>query len=284
MTVSAKIAIALAAFYVVQIVVVWTTPTQRDYLGDWLGLKGSSFAWWEPVRLFTYALVHDEHDPLHVTFNALSLFLVGTILEHERGRRAVVASFVLGVVVGGFAYAIYAAATGSSNSLVGASGGVLAVIVGAGVAAPRLRTFLVIPLWALAAILVGLDLVHFMNSLIRGEGGPVAYVAHLGGALAGLVLGLRGVHGDIVAPRWAMPIERMRSSWRRRRLRRERRRGERLDRLLQKIHDHGMDALSASERRFLVHESETRKRGDRTHGAPGERRPTRSGMRGGDGG
>ena len=273
---SARLALGLGVLFLVQLVVSWLAGS--DAMGDLLALHGSRYAPWEALRLATYALVHDVSDPLHILFNAFGLFWLGSVLEQERGGRAVVASFVLGVVVGGLAYALHSAAIGNEQKLVGASGGVLAVIVAAGVSAPHLTTFLRIPLWALVSIFVGIDLIRFVNSFGGVGGGQVAYGAHLGGALAGLVLGLRGVRGDF-APRWSMPVERVRSALRRRRIRRERRRGEQLDRLLQKIHDEGIDALSASERKVLERASKRLKRGGGDPVAPGERRPTRSGTR-----
>jgi membrane associated rhomboid family serine protease len=278
LSLSARLALGLAAAHVVQLGVYWSVG--RDQLGEWLALRGEPFAPWDVFRLASYGLVHSVEDPLHVTFNALFLFLFGGVLEQERGRRAVLWTLIAGVLVGGAAFAALAALRGDPSPVEGASGGVLAVVVAAAVSAPHLPTLLRMPLWGLAAVVVALDLVRFLNSIRSGSHGDrVAYVAHLGGALAGFLLAARGLRGDSVLLRRPVLVERLRVAVRRRRMRRDRLRGERLDRLLAKIHDRGLPSLSWRERRFLRRASRTIQRGGREGHPAGDRRPSRSGTR-----
>jgi membrane associated rhomboid family serine protease len=194
-------------------------------------------------QLISYGFLHSLSDPFHILFNLLGVYFFGTMLEALIGSRRYLVFYLAAIVIGAVLHLGVSAASGTSASVVGASGGVLATIVGAAVLRPRDRViFIVFPLSlkVMAMIMVGLDLFSFTF----GGGGRVAYVVHLGGAAWGFCA-LR--FGWI----WADP----RAAWRRHRIRRatEERQSdeERLDRLLAQIHDRGMHSLSDSDREFL---------------------------------
>lgn len=252
--IAAQIALGLAGIWLVQLTVY--LATKSDSLGQWLGLNAYPFDPWSLLRLVTYGAVHSVTDPLHVTMNAVVLFLFGSILEQLRGRRAVVESFFLGVVVGGFVFATVVWLRSNPNDrVVGASGGVMGVALATTVAAPNLMTFLRMPLWVLTAIYVALDMVGFALSF-RGASSSVAHTAHLGGALAGFLYGQRAMRSHGRA--WT---DRLRDVLARRRVQRAAARARKLDALLEKIHLHGLPSLSAAERSFLRRASKAAKGG-----------------------
>jgi hypothetical protein len=125
------------------------------------------------------------------------------------------------------------------------------------------------PLWALAALLVGIGVYAMFVELAVGYGGGVAHSAHLGGAALGYAawrlgwfVGWRELAGD--GPQW--PWQRWAAAWRRRQQARRQAAGAaaagKLDAILAKVKSSGLSALTPEERRFLEQESErSRKRG-----------------------
>jgi membrane associated rhomboid family serine protease len=74
-------------------------------------------------RLFTYGLVHSLQDPVHVAFNALTLFFFGRDLELRFGRWRFVAFLAVSVVIGGLfvvAAGVLGIGTGASLGFSGA--------------------------------------------------------------------------------------------------------------------------------------------------------------------
>lgn len=237
----------------------------RDALYQILWLDPGRWVQWFPLaplwQLVTYGFLHSEHDPFHILFNLLGIYFFGTMLERIIGSRRFLVLYLAAIVLGGVAQltveltssrGIYDAGQGTLIDTyartVGASGGVLAIVVAAAVLRPNTRVIFVIfpmTLKVLALIFVGLDLYRF---LFGGAGGT-AVVVHLAGAAWGFC----AVRFGWV---WFDPFE-----WRRvRTVRRVREKQqsdqERLDQLLKQIHDHGMNTLSRGDREFLRRVSE----------------------------
>ena len=101
LSLSARLAIVLAAIYVVQLSVFLIG--KQDALGELLQLRLSPIDWQTIYRVASYGLAHSVGDPLHVTYNAVGLFFFGTVLESERGPRTMMFTFWAGVVAGGIA-------------------------------------------------------------------------------------------------------------------------------------------------------------------------------------
>jgi rhomboid family protein len=247
-----RIAAILGACYVVQLIV-WHA-SGVDAFGDIVGLWAKPIDWKLPPRLVSYSLAHDLGSPFHVVFNALGIYLFGRVVEEERGPRTVLFHFIVGVAVGGVAYSVLENfREGESHLLIGASAGAYALMVAAAVANPNLETIFRIPLWVIAAVYVAMDLVNFTTVLrLTGGSSRTAYVAHLGGAASGLFFALRGLSDVTLEVGWFARMRRGFSQWRiRRRERAALERSHRLDQILAKIHDHGMQSLTPEERDFL---------------------------------
>lgn len=248
---SAQLALVLIGLYLVEVAL------DLANFGPWIvrafGLTASPLHVGLVCQLFTYALIHSFEDPLHVVLNAVLLYFCGSVVEGERGPRSMIVVFTVGVVAGGLAFTgLEILRSTQSWPLVGASGGCYALLAAAAFLDPNLPTLLRIPLWVLAAFFVGIDALRFLMSVKSGGLTSVSYVAHLGGALAGLGLAWRGISDE----RWPrLRGLRLRERWERyraqRRLEQEASRARRLDGILEKIHREGIGALTASERAFL---------------------------------
>ena len=141
----------------------------------------------KPWSLLSYMFMH--HDILHVFFNMLVLYIFGKILLEFLGNRKVLPIFVLGGITGALTYVLlfnlFPFWGGAENSvLLGASGGVSAVMVAAAVMAPHYRIFLLlfgaVKIVHIAAVFIAFDI--FMLPFNMNTGGRLA---HLGGALFG---------------------------------------------------------------------------------------------------
>lgn len=141
----------------------------------------------QPWSLFSYIFLHQGF--VHLFVNMLWLFFIGSILEDMTGKTHVWKLFIGGGVAGALLFMLVYQLFYHSAApalMVGASGGVTAIIVGTATLSPNYQILLfgILPVelvW-IAAIRVFLDLL--------GASGPVnqgGYICHLGGAAFGLL-------------------------------------------------------------------------------------------------
>jgi len=133
-----------------------------------------------PWTLFTCIFTH--YSLWHILFNMLTFFFFGRFVMSLLGTGYMLLIYLVGGVVGSLFFAFMA----PHSSAIGASGAVYALGGALIVLRPQLRVIMFplpipIPLWA--AILVG-----FVILLLPGAGG-IAWQAHLGGLVFGLIAG-----------------------------------------------------------------------------------------------
>jgi membrane associated rhomboid family serine protease len=210
---------------------------------------------WFPLlplwQVVTYGFLHDISSPFHLLYNLLALYFFGTMLEGIVGGRRFLLSYLAAIAVGGVlqltSSLIFALQTGNPAwRTLGASGGVLFIIVACATMRPNTRViFILFPLKlrTLALILVGID-VFGLLSMNPGT----AYLVHLSGAAFGfLAIKLRWI--------WSDPIQALAD-------RREVKQhanaaadAARLDDLLKRIHKDGIHSLSKRDKDFLKRQS-----------------------------
>jgi len=148
--------------------------------------------WW--ATLFTSMFVHGGW--LHLAFNMLYLWIFGNNVEDAMTRPRFVAFYVVCGLVATTAQVLVA--PDGDVPLIGASGAIAGVLGAYLVLFPRARVLTVIPLvfvfpvievpaWILLVLWFVLQSVSGIQSLGTGEAG-VAFFAHLGGFVAGMVL------------------------------------------------------------------------------------------------
>jgi membrane associated rhomboid family serine protease len=118
----------------------------------------------------------------HILFNMITLYFFGTFLVNLIGDKLFLLIFVLGGIVGNLFYMIIPP---NAAPVIGASGAIFALGGVLVIMRPNLRVFVFpipvpIPLWA--AVLGGFFLTFFLAN--------IAWQAHLGGIVFGLVAGL----------------------------------------------------------------------------------------------
>ncbi|MDX2036384.1 MAG: rhomboid family intramembrane serine protease [Isosphaeraceae bacterium] len=145
-------------------------------------------------RLLTAAFLHDPDQIFHLAFNMIFLWMVGREMEAFHGTRNFTAFYLSAAVFSSICWVLVDAVQGGRPTpfgpadnvyMVGASGAVMAVVVLYTLYYPtrEVLLFFAIPIemrWLLT-IYIGFDLFQ----LLTGSGAPVAFAAHLGGALFG---------------------------------------------------------------------------------------------------
>jgi membrane associated rhomboid family serine protease len=147
---------------------------------------------WE---LVTYGFVHDSQNPWHLVFNMLALWFFGREVEEIMGRAEFFRFYVTAIVLAGLAWLVSVQVGQPLQAprmfLVGASGAVMAVLAVFIWYFPRqtvlLWGVLPVPAWALGIL-------YFVSDVqgAAAGGGNVAHVAHVAGAIFGLLYAWRG--------------------------------------------------------------------------------------------
>lgn len=138
-------------------------------------------------RLLTFQFVYES--PFHLAINMLGLFLFGSIVEGHFGPRRYLAYYLMCGVAGALTYVLLWATrliiTNPSMPLLGASAGVMGVLVGAAIFAPDMEIFaFIVPVKL--RVLAWLMLALAAYTVVSNGFNAGAEAAHLGGGLLGL--------------------------------------------------------------------------------------------------
>ncbi len=134
-------------------------------------------------------------DVLHIVFNMLFLWVFGNNIEDRLGRLRFLPFYLLCGIAAGLAQALVDPT--SSVPLIGASGAISGILGAYLVLYPRVRVWTVVlpffflpfrlPAWIWLAIYFALQFVYLGESS-TADGSGVAYMAHIGGFVAGAAL------------------------------------------------------------------------------------------------
>jgi len=205
---------------------------------------------WQPWRYVTFQFLHGGF--LHLFFNMLGVYFLGSALEQSWGTRRFLRFYLTCGVVAGLAYVVIGALAGVGIPIIGASGGVFGLLLVCAVMFPQFQIiflFFPLPIRVAAVIIFGLMIVKVLSAASGGNMATVmSDVAHLGGAGVGAIWlwglpSLRDLKG-------ATAGKIRRGAWQRKMERRRQAEAE-IDRILQKIHDQGLQSLSRKERKTL---------------------------------
>ena len=136
-----------------------------------------------PWTIITYMFLHEGF--MHILFNMLFLYWFGKIVGDLIGDRKILPLYLLGGLVGGFLYIALGNVLPVMGSMcLGASAGVMAIVVASGFLAPdyilRLLFLGEVKLKYIVMVILFLDLIGIGS--MSNTGG---HIAHLGGAFMG---------------------------------------------------------------------------------------------------
>ena len=152
---------------------------------------------WQPL---TSAFLHGGF--WHLFWNMLFLWWFGRELENVYGRKDYLWFYLLACYIGGLAYAVGGHFYTGAVPSVGASSGVMGVVVLFAFIYPHRRIYIYflfpVQIWIVAVIYVAGDLIGFLG----GSGGGVANAAHLGGAAVGVLFRYYDIRWTTLTRRW----------------------------------------------------------------------------------
>jgi len=144
-----------------------------------------------PWTIITYAFAHSLTDIFHILFNMLALYWFGKLFVEYLGSDKLIALYILGALAAATFYLLmfntvpFYKEQSNFPGMVGASGAIYAIMVGAATLLPDYTFFLLffgpVRIKYIAAIYI---LISFLGSVGANSGGNIA---HLGGALMGFV-------------------------------------------------------------------------------------------------
>lgn len=163
-----------------------TAAGLMDFVGTWLMLPSDlSLLITRPWTLVTTFFLHI--DLFHILFNMLWLYWFARIIQEFLGSRHLVSLYVWGGFAGGIffliSYNVFPALIESNAALLGASGAVYAVVVGAATFMPDYR-FNLILLGPVRIVWIAAFMVVSSYVAVGGDNAG-GNLAHLGGALLG---------------------------------------------------------------------------------------------------
>lgn len=210
---------------------------------------GSALQAW---RLITFQFLHDTSNLMHLVFNMLGVYFLGPTLERSWGGKGFLKFYLTCGAVGGVIYVV-ASLLGwmGGGTLIGASGGVLGMLVACAILFPQFVVFLFIfpvPI-RFAAILF--TILYLLN-IIRGGPNAGGDLCHLGGMATGFLW-------IMARPYFAgLQEQRQQGAFDRKQQRQANQQYE-VDRILAKVHEKGIQSLSKREKQVLQQATEAQK-------------------------
>ncbi len=215
-------------------------------------------------RFLSYQFLHADIG--HILMNMLGLFFFGPMVEHYLGSRRFLAFYLISGTIGSLVYmlmwGIGLILSGPLTPLIGASAGVLGVLIGAAVIAPNTTVQLLFPpipvkLKTIAWVLVGIGAFTVLFRGFQRGSNAGGEAAHLGGCLAGYLLirfpRVLNFADRLPAPPTARPTQSM-----------PKKRGpdpEVIDRILDKVREQGIQSLTRKEKKLLKQETDRQRDG-----------------------
>jgi membrane associated rhomboid family serine protease len=219
----------------------------------WDGLE-----WKEPWRWITYQYLHGGAG--HIFWNLVGIYFFLPPLERLWGGPKAFAFYTMGGIAGGLTYGIISIFAHDITPLVGASGSILACMGAAALLFPEMGIWLFIIVLPIRVVALGLGLLYALTIIASHD---LANAAHLGGLVFGFVgpyLG-RPVWDNLLAKAKQMRADQQTNQ--------AREDEELVDRILQKVHDTGMNSLSSGEKKALKKATERQRLAEVARGRRG---------------
>ncbi|MBN1359709.1 MAG: rhomboid family intramembrane serine protease [Sedimentisphaerales bacterium] len=220
-------------------------PQLGEFLENWFAVRpGSWVTGLQPWRIITYEFLHDRISPWHIFFNMFALFMFGPPLERHWGSRHFLPFYLICGATGAILYLLLVGVGFlPALPLIGASGSILGLLSACAILFPHfilLFFFFPVPIRVGA---VALGLMYFLMVVMRSSnaGGDAAHLAGMATGAAYVLLGpkLSTFRLKTRAGSWEKKLEE------------ERKLQIEVDRILAKVHQHGLHSLSGSEKRIL---------------------------------
>ncbi|HWB54882.1 MAG TPA: rhomboid family intramembrane serine protease [Tepidisphaeraceae bacterium] len=202
-------------------------------------------AWTQPWRWITYQYLHGG--AAHIFWNLLGIYFFLPPLERLWGWKSAFAFYTVGGIAAGITFGIITVFAHQFGILIGASGCIMACIGAVALLFPDMGIWLIVITIPIRAVAI---LIALWYALTVVAGHDLSNAAHLGGLAFGF---LAPYFGRPMVQRFQRRAHRVRLK---RRIDQERSDERLVDRILQKVHDTGMNSLTRWERRALKRATE----------------------------
>jgi membrane associated rhomboid family serine protease len=215
------------------------------FIYTWFELDATSLkSALQPWRLITYQFLHDPNFYWHIFLNMLGLFFLGPTLERHWGGRKFL-PFYLGCGVAGALFYLFLVAVKflPAGEMVGASGAILGMLAACAILFPHFVVFIFIFPVPIRIAAVGLTAVYFLIVVTKGAtaGGDAAH-------LAGMAAGAAYVFSQSWREKFKFKIRA--GNWEKQ-MEAQRNLQVEVDRILEKVHNSGIQSLSHKEKKIL---------------------------------
>ena len=206
-------------------------------------------------QLISSAFLHSLLRPFHIVFNLITVYFFGYMMEKQYGTRRFLYFYFFCAVFAGLCYTFVDFIQSNHIAMVGASGAIMGVLVVVACLAPKSTVYFnfIFPmsLKTLVWILLGINL--YMAIIVPDN--DIAVSAHLGGMLFGYIYyrysGKLFQYLEKIEYQAKIENQRRDSRKAKKKMKTYEEIREEVDRLLDKIHKHGLHSLSGKEREFL---------------------------------
>jgi len=223
-------------------------PPLKSFAFDWFSVYpatlGTTLQLW---RLVTYQFLHSTFVFSHIFMNMLWLYFIGTMLEPVWGSRKFLIFYLICGAAGGILYPLLALIGWLDiGPLVGASGAILGILAAVAILFPTARVLLLGIFPIRIRIIAIVFLVFAILTLLRPHyvGNAGGEAAHLGGMIAGAVY----VFSQSWRDRFSLKL---RSGAWEKKMTAERNLQVEVDRILEKVHNQGIQSLTSREKKIL---------------------------------
>ena len=175
----------------------------------------------------------------------MALFFLGPPLEQHWGSRKFLSFYLICGASGGLLYLLLAGVGFlQPGIMIGASGSILGLLAACAILFPHFTVFVFVFPVPIRVAAIGFGFVYLLMVVTRGGGNTGGDVAHLAGMATGAAYVLLG-------PRLGQfKLKSRAGSWEKK-LEEERKLQIEVDRILAKVHQHGLHSLSGQEKRVL---------------------------------
>lgn len=230
-------------------VITFSGLIEESELNSWVCVPYSLNLYLErPWTLFSYAFYHVSLS--HLFWNMLFLFFTGRIFFNLFNIKQFLVAYIWGVLIGGAAFLVlghFLPTSVSNTILLGASAGIISVFAFIATVTPSYGVYIftlrVKVLYLLGAIIL-FDLFDFSAN----SGGKIA---HLGGIIAGIMVGVMAKYQLWSRKRMRVEMPEMKPN----KPERQKVKQHRINQLLDKINASGYASLTDKEKKFLFEAS-----------------------------
>jgi len=173
----------------------FTSPTLLSSLFSTYGFSWSNIMAGKIWTFLTSIFLHGGAD--HLVLNMIGLFFFGRVIEEELGWKKTLLIFLGGALLGNF-FVLFANAIGLMSATIptiGASGAIFGLLGAAVFVKPLEFVFypylIPIPLVLIAVVYTIYNITAFILVSVTGGVTNIAYISHIGGILAGVLMGIK---------------------------------------------------------------------------------------------